>query len=414
MATERNNMKLTISTIIAVCALLCLFSSVLLSQVAGDYQSKTSGNWGDATSWQTFDGLVWNDAVSAPTGTSGTITIQSGHTITITAAITINGAAIVVNGYLKNSFSITASSSVAAFTFGNGSTYEHAINDGTIPLSVWGDGSTCLITGTSATAPNPPASGTSYYNYTWSCSTQSASLNIGWDNVTVRGNLTALNSNGQQWRLTTAATNRVITILGDVVVSGNSYLTTSGSSGGVTTSYTVTVLGKIKLLGGKLNLTNGSGGTSRWTFCGDSLIIASGATFMNPSNSSVGTRLVFAKNSGTQYYSNAGTNSSFSYGVDSNATVVLNSPLTVGSTSTTGYLVLTSGKIVTSATNTLTLTAGTGGTGTSVTGLSSGSQDSSAGGYIEGPLSAIVASTSQAIKPFYIGKGACIDRRFSR
>ena len=389
-ATKRTIMKLSINTTIAIAVLLCLFSSALLSQVAGDNQSKTSGNWGDATSWQTYDGLVWNDAASAPTGTSGTITIQSGHTITIAAAITINGAAVVVNGYLKNSFSITASSSVAAFTFGSGSTYEHAINDGTIPLSIWGDGSTCLITGAGATAPNPPAKGTSYSNYTWNCPGQSASINTGWDSVTVRGNLTILNSNAFQWRMTSAATVRYIIVQGNVLISGaNSYLTTSGSSGAA--NYYVSVFGKINLLGGKLNLTNGSGGISKWTFCGDSLNIASGAQFVNPSNSSSGTRLMFAKKNGTQYYSNAGTNSSFSYGVDSNATVILNSPLTVGSSSTTGYLILNSGKFVTSSTNSLTLTAG--------------SQDSSFGGYVEGPLSAIVASTSQMTKPFYIGKG---------
>ncbi len=370
---------------------ILLIPGTVFSQSAGDYQSKTSGNWGDATSWQTFDGSVWNDAVSAPAGTSGTITIQSGHTITVAAAITINGAAVVVNGYLKNSLSVTASSSVAAFTFGNGSTYEHAINGGTIPLSVWGDGSTCLITGTGATAPSAPASGTSYFNYTWNCAAQSTSLNTGWDNVTVRGSVTILNSNSFQWRMTSSGT-RIITIMGDVVVSGaSSYLTTSGSSGSSSTTYNVAVFGKIKILGGKLNLTNGSGGTSKWTFCGDSMIIASGAQFANPSNSLSGTRLVFAKKNGTQYYSNAGTNSAFSYGVDSNATVMLNSPLSVGSSSTPGYLILNSGKFVTSSTNTLTLTAG--------------SQDSSFGGYVEGPLSAVIASTSQTTKALYIGKG---------
>jgi len=384
-------MKTTIITTIAIAALLCLSSNVLLSQAAGDYQSKTSGNWGDFNSWQTFDGSQWNDAVSAPTGTSGTITIQSGHTITIAAAITINGAAVVVNGYLKNSLSITASTSSAAFTFGSGSTYEHAINGGTIPLSVWGDGSTCLITGVGATAPNGPAKGTSYSNYTWNCPGQSASINTAWDSVTVRGNLTVLSSNNVQWRMTSAGTSaRYINVWGNVLISGaSSYLTTSGSSGAA--NYFVIVHGNINLLGGKLNLTNGSGGISKWIFCGDSLNIASGAQFVAPSNTTNGTRFVFAKNSGTQYYTNAGTNSTFNYGVDSNATVILNSPLTVGSSSTAGYLVLSSGKFVTSSTNTLTLTAP--------------SQDSSYGGYVEGPLSAIVASTSQTTKPFYIGKG---------
>src|SRR5664280_779001 len=91
-----------------------------------------------------------------------------------------------------------------------------------------------------------------------------------------------------------------------------------------------------------------------------------GGTFTSPSNGGIGTRLKFAKQDGSQSYAltSPGVNSNMNYGVTNNSTVILNSPLLVGSSSKTGYLVLESGKFVTSATNLITLSAGTAGQGT--------------------------------------------------
>ena len=58
------------------------------------------GTWSTAATWQMYDGTNWNTAASAPTGTSGTITIQSGHTINITTPLEINIFSVVINGYL--------------------------------------------------------------------------------------------------------------------------------------------------------------------------------------------------------------------------------------------------------------------------------------------------------------------------
>src|ERR1035437_4832994 len=147
--------SITLSLII----LLTLFLSFNLfgQPVSGDYQSKATGNWGDATTWQTFDGSTWNDAGSAPAGTSGTITIQSGHTITVAAPVIINGSLVVVNGYLKSvpgggiTAPVPTPPALPVFTFNIGSTYEHAMVAGAIPWSTWNTGSTCLVTGTKGT-----------------------------------------------------------------------------------------------------------------------------------------------------------------------------------------------------------------------------------------------------------------------
>lgn len=370
------------------------FCTPLWGETAGDYQSKISGNWGDVSTWQVYDGSTWNDAVSTPSGTSGTITIQPTHTVTIAAPVTINGAAVVVNGYLKvTAGGITAPTSSPAFTFNNASTYEHAMNAGSIPVSIWGDGSTCLITGTTTTNPSAPASGTSYYNYTWNCPGQTASLNTGWDNVTVRGDLTCTATGVPggtiYWRLTSAATTRTITINGNVIVNGGN-LTVSGSSGAA--QYNTTVKGNINLSSNsKFSLCAGSGGFGTWYLEGDFSCTGS-AQFFLPSNKTIGTILIFSKLNGTQNfsYTSSAANQNLNYGVMNNATVQLNSPIAVGSSSNPGYLVLTSGKFVTNATNIITLGP------TSVV---------SGAGYVDGPLAAAVSVMTTKTVTFPLGKG---------
>ena len=76
-------------------------------QAVGDYRSSGSGtgNWIDPATWQTFDGSDWNTAIDSSTRIHpGTISIRTGHTVTVTSGNpdTIKGAAIVVDGYLKD------------------------------------------------------------------------------------------------------------------------------------------------------------------------------------------------------------------------------------------------------------------------------------------------------------------------
>jgi pectin methylesterase-like acyl-CoA thioesterase len=381
---------------ISLVVLLTLFLSLkLFAASAGDYQSIQSGLWSDPNSWQVSDGTNWSAAVTAPTGASGTITIQAGHTITVATAITINSAAsVIVNGYLKATAAITATTSVPySFIFNNGSTYEHAYaTTGSIPMSIWNSGSTCLITGITGASPGNAIQ--NFYNFTWNCPGQSTGLNLAWDNVTIGGDLTVTSSagTGQQFRMTSNATTRTITINGNVIVNGG-YLTASGS--GSAAQYNVTVNGSITITnGGKLNLCGGSGGFGTWYLNGDFSCTGTGQLVL-PSNKSIGTILIFSKPSGTQNYTYTsvagGGNLNLNYGVMNNATVQLNSPLLVGSTSNPGYLVLTSGKFVTTAMNIITISA---------TSVVSGS------GYIDGPLATTVAVNTSKVLNLPLGKGA--------
>jgi len=378
-----------------IVSLIILINSTASAQVIGDYQSKASGDWADDSMWQIYNGTSWVDSSIVPTGSSGTITIRSADTITIGVALTIsNGTSVIVNGFLKiTGGGITAPTSVPAFSFNSGGTYEHAMNAGSIPVANWNTGSTCLITGTTSTNPSPPASGTTYYNYTWNCPGQTGNLNVGWDNVTVNGDLTCSASGTPggtvYWRLTNAATLRTITINGNVIVNGGN-MTVSGSSGGA--QYNVTVKGNIIVSNdGKLNLCAGSGGYGTWFVEGD-VTFSDSSAFTAPSNKTINTILIFSKPNGTQSftYMSKVANANLNYGIKNNSTVLLNSPLTVGSSSNPGFLILTSGKLITTTTNIITLAA----MGSVVTGA----------GYVSGPLAAIINSASAKTIIFPLGK----------
>ncbi|MFT3948705.1 MAG: MopE-related protein [Agriterribacter sp.] len=66
----------------------------LFAQSTGDYRSKQSGNWNDATTWQRHNGTAFVDAAAPPDAASGTITIRNGHTIAVNNEL--NGGQIII------------------------------------------------------------------------------------------------------------------------------------------------------------------------------------------------------------------------------------------------------------------------------------------------------------------------------
>lgn len=392
-------MKVKLQGIRVFLLMLCVVSFAF-GQNAGDYRSKASGDWSAVETWEMFDGSVWSDASSAPDGSAGvTITIWSNDTVTVSSALTINsGCNVIVDGYLKATAGITAPTSAPlSFTFNSGSTYEHAMAGGSIPMSTWNTGSTCLITGITSASPGNAIQ--NFYNFVWNCPSQSTGLNLAWNNVVIGGDVICISSGSgtTQLRLTSAATSRLITIRGNVIVKGGT-LTASGSSGAA--YYKLIVEGNVILQGGTLNLCGGSGGIAEWYVKGDSVSVYSGATFAAPSSSNkIATRLIFCKPGGTQYFTNNGTNNNPSFGVDSGATVVLNSPLTIGST---GGLELKNGRFVSSTTNYLRCDQRvyrsivvTPGTTPSVTYNGIADVGTTPAGYVEGPFVFVQSATSK-------------------
>jgi pectin methylesterase-like acyl-CoA thioesterase len=340
-------------------------------------RSKGNGTW-STLAWEASSdsGLTWSAAM-APTG-SEKIIIPG--TCVDTVDIPLNWT-----GYIKNYGSFVVGT-VGSVTFSTGSIYEHAQNAGAIPLSTWGTGSTCLITGTTSSQPTTNMI-QNFYNFTWNCPYQNTNLNMAWDNITIGGDLicSASGTGPAQIRLTSAATVRNITIMGNVIVSGG-YLTASGSSGAA--QYNIKVYKDINILGGSFNLCGGSGGWGTWYLRG-SLSIAAAGKFVSSSNTTKNTRLVFDSTVVVPHtFSNLGSLGTVNFGVEKGATVQLNSPLSVADT-----LVLNNGTFITTTTNPITVT-----TAGVIVGASSSS-------YINGPLVITNGSTSSKVINFPIGKG---------
>lgn len=70
------------------------------SQTAGDYRSKTTGNWNVNGTWERYNGTAWVAATATPTSADGVITIQSGHNVTNTTSVTVDQVVVNSGGTL--------------------------------------------------------------------------------------------------------------------------------------------------------------------------------------------------------------------------------------------------------------------------------------------------------------------------
>lgn len=245
--------------ILLILAIVFCTTVMMDAQTAGDYRSIATGNWGDATTWEIYNGSSWEGAVSVPTGSSGVITVQSGNTVTVDIAVSLSGSC-----YLKNQGVITIGD--GSLTFGNGATYEHAINGGTIPTSTWNSGSTCLITGTTGTSA-PTGLNQSFYNFTWNCPGQSGNLSLNSNLTTVNGNLTVTSTGSTSNQLRLGSGTFTVNIGGSIIINGANALFTS--TGSATYTITVNVAGDINLSAGTFYLENAGTGTANWNVGGD-------------------------------------------------------------------------------------------------------------------------------------------------
>jgi hypothetical protein len=84
-------------------AFVCLCSFTAQGQTNGDYRSRQNGNWNSSNTWQKFT-TSWNNASDYPGQNSGAgeVTIQNGHTVSITSSIT-NGIGSLVVGVAGSS-----------------------------------------------------------------------------------------------------------------------------------------------------------------------------------------------------------------------------------------------------------------------------------------------------------------------
>ena len=246
-------MKKLGTCVITLTALL-ISSAALYAQTAGDYQSRASGNWSAAQSWQIYNGATWVNSPTAPSG-SETITVQGTDSIFVDAAVSITGTLVV-----KDQGKVEGNSSL---TIADGGVYQHDRDGGSIPLSTWAEGATLLLTGVTAVAPDDRNQ--DYYNITFNTPGMLSNLNMALDSTTVSGDVRVIDTGSARWYLTstTSLDTSIVTILGDVIVEGGTFATQG--TGNAVTTFIVHHYGNIVVTGGSFAISRGSQGSGSGT-----------------------------------------------------------------------------------------------------------------------------------------------------
>ncbi len=287
----------------------------------GDYRSAASGVWTDAGSWQTNNGSTWVAASRPPTNSSaaGVVTIRSGHTITVASAVTVDQVLVQAGGQLTvNNVALTLANgtgtdldvfgavvlsgtsgaislgSGATIAFKSGAVYQHARSAGTIPTATWDTNSTCLVTGSTSALPGGLAQ--TFGHFTWNCASQSSHLGLEASIAGIAGNLTVSATGTRTLRLANGTTARSLTVGGDFVQTGGSFVVVASSGAG-----TLNVSRNFGLAGGTFILKQNSG-TANLNVAGN--FSQSGGTFDLRASSTTATGTVtvsgnFALSSGT-------------------------------------------------------------------------------------------------------------------
>lgn len=322
-------MKLKIRNIL-VLSIIFVNTFLLYSQSTGDYRSRISGEWRNNTTWEIFSAGAWRPASEPPTGTSGVITILSTHIVTVGAvandSVTINGATVIVDGYLREVGYIKKE---AGEWIINGTyEYAHPTSSSTVkvglPTATWNTGSTCIFTGITSYTTNLNAV-QNFHNIVWDCPQQQGNLNLGWNRgiITVSGNITIISTGVGRLQLCAPLVDSSVTvnILGDIFVDGrnttptNLISFTSNGTSNNPTYVTVNTYGDIKVYGHpdsssytNFSVSRGSGPNVTWNLFGNFIMINSKTQNSGPNKS----KFVFSKQGKqTLQFSNVDCNTNF-------------------------------------------------------------------------------------------------------
>ena len=279
--------------------------SLVVAQSTGDYRSKISGNWNATSSWETYNGSAWVNATATPTASNaGVITIRNGHTITVTAKVSVDqtvieaggkviasagtltiangtGTDMTVYGTLEKVSDIAGTGSTVV---GSGGTYIHNRNSDALLVATWEDGSTCEIIG--VTNAQPSQRDQDFYNLTWNCPNQTTNENsTGGDFKTFRGTLKVVSTGTGTWTWTDTNTN---------TKNINNYEQSGGTvsmtmNGGSITAY---ITGDFTMSGGTLTENGGATGC-KWVFQ------KAGTQLFNKSVGTISQTISYEINSGT-------------------------------------------------------------------------------------------------------------------
>ena len=343
MSKERNLIAFAFSVFL-------LLTGNLSAQSSGDYRTSTAGAWGTAGNWQKYNGSSWVTATTSPDNTSGAITVSLAMTIgadvtvdqvtVTTGSITVNsGKTLTLAGDITDNGTITVTGSM------NCSSY---VVSGTGTFTVSSAGT--LLIGN--------ANGIASSGSTGNIQTTTRSFNTA-GKYTYNGSVAQSTGTG----LPTSPTGTItITNSSSAGVALTSNLTV-GSAGSVTVSS-----------GGTLNLgTNVISGAGTFTLSSGGTIIIGSASGITSSGSSgnVQTTTRSFSSSGNYIYTSTTLTQSLGSGLASTITgnLTINNSYSTGVTISSNYIinspgvltvngVLTCGTQTISGTGTFTLASG--------------------------------------------------------
>ncbi len=206
----------------------------------------------------------------------------------------INGGDLISNGVVQ---------------FQNGANYQHTVNSGSIPVGVWETGSTATFTGITSQAP--ANRNQSFYNIVWNCPDQTSNLNMGFDEVTIGGDINIVSTGASsRWYLCSppGGDSATITINGNIIQTGGQF---SSNGSGNAAFIEITVNGDISVTNGNFSVSRGSQGgtgTTKWYLHGTNFSMTDATT---QNSNAAGAKFVF---SGTTQQNLTLTNVTFSGG----------------------------------------------------------------------------------------------------
>jgi hypothetical protein len=99
-------------------ASLASMTAMSLHYAAKYFRSLTSGNWSSTTTWEeSYDNAIWVSATTVPTSADQLVIIQTGHTVTLTAAA--SASSLTINGILDlSTFVLTGTGTMTVSSTG--------------------------------------------------------------------------------------------------------------------------------------------------------------------------------------------------------------------------------------------------------------------------------------------------------
>ncbi|GEM_PF-3236417 len=256
--------------------LLLISLQSAFGQSTGDFRSAGTGNWNVAATWERFDGSNWVVPAAGPTSSDGTVAIQNGHVVTITANVTVDqvtinsggqailnsGITLTINNGTGTDFTVSGTFTSAGTITNNGTMaynaggmYRHnyTTTAGSIPTATWNAASTVEVIGYTTNTGTLTGLSQSFGNFTWNSPSQTGNISAGGSLQTVTGTLSILSTGTGAFRLTTTSS-PTLNITGNMVISGGTFVLANSTG-----APTVNLTGNLQMTGGTLRMLESSG-----------------------------------------------------------------------------------------------------------------------------------------------------------